>query len=66
MVSSVNNCELKGVRPMLALMAAMVLIALIVGPTLLTGQPMLLVIGIVLAGAVLLVTRRRSTLTGRR
>jgi LPXTG-motif cell wall-anchored protein len=51
---------------MLALMAAMVLIALIVGPTLLTGQPMLLVIGVVLAGAVLVLTRRRSALTGRR
>jgi LPXTG-motif cell wall-anchored protein len=43
-----------------------VLIALIVGPTLLTGQPMLLLIGAVLAGAVLLLTRRRPTLTGRR
>jgi len=51
---------------MLALMAAMVLIALIVGPTLLTGQPVLLAIGIVLAGAVLVLTRRRSALTGRR
>jgi LPXTG-motif cell wall-anchored protein len=51
---------------MLALMAAMVLIALIVGPTLLTGQPLLLVIGAVLAGAVLLLTRRRSALTRRR
>jgi len=51
---------------MLALMAAMVLIALIVGPTLLTGQPLLLLIGIVLAGTVLLATRRRSSLTGGR
>ena len=51
---------------MLALMAAMVLIALIVGPTLLTGQPLLLLIGIVLAGAVLLATRRGSSLTGGR
>jgi hypothetical protein len=51
---------------MLALMAAMVLIALIVGPTLLTGQPLLLVIGAGLAVAVLLVTRRSSTLTGGR
>ena len=51
---------------MLALMAAMVLIALVVGPTLLTGQPLLLLIGAVLAGAVLVVTRRRgSALTGR-
>jgi hypothetical protein len=51
---------------MLALMATMVLIALIVGPTLLTGQPLLLVIGVVLAGAVLLLARRASALTGRR
>jgi len=51
---------------MLALMATMVLIALIVGPTLLTGQPLLLVVGVVLAGAVLVLTRRRATLTGRR
>ena len=51
---------------MLALMATMVLIALIVGPTLLTGQPLLLVVGAVLAVAVLLVTRRASTLSGRR
>ena len=43
---------------MLALMATMVLIALIVGPTLLTGQPLLVVLGVVLAGAVLVVTRR--------
>ena len=43
---------------MLALMAAMALIALIVGPTLLTGHPVLVVIGVALAAAVLLVTRR--------
>ena len=43
---------------MLVLMATIVLIGLVVGPTLLTGQPLLIVVGVVLAGAVLLVTRR--------
>ena len=51
---------------MLALMAVMALIALIVGPTLLTGHPLLVALGVALAGAVLLVTRRGSVLTGRR
>lgn len=45
---------------MAVLMTAMALIALMVGPTFLTGQPFLIVIGVALAAAVLFVTRRRD------
>jgi len=41
-------------------MAVLAVIALMVGPTFLTGQPLLIAIGVALAGAVLLVTRRRG------
>ena len=51
---------------MLALMATMVLIAVVVGPTLLTGQPLLILVGAALAAAVLLVTRRGPVRIGRR
>lgn len=51
---------------MLMLMAALAMIALIVGPTLLTGQPLLMLVGFALAAAVLLVTRRAKVLAGRR
>jgi hypothetical protein len=53
---------------MAALMVVLALLAMIVGPILLTGQPMLVVVGVALAGAVLLVARRArraSALTGR-
>ncbi|GAA4590524.1 TctA family transporter [Actinoplanes octamycinicus] len=43
---------------MAVLMAALTLIALLVGPTLLTGQPQLILVGVALAAAVLLVARR--------
>ena len=53
---------------MAALMVAITLIALVVGPTLLTGQPLLIAVGVLLAGTVLLVARRArraTTLSGR-
>ncbi|MEU4241302.1 hypothetical protein [Actinoplanes sp. NPDC026619] len=50
---------------MLALMAAIALIAVVVGPTLLTGQPLLIAVGIVAAAAVLLVNRRARRIAGR-
>ncbi|BCJ41931.1 hypothetical protein GCM10010168_88270 [Actinoplanes ianthinogenes] len=43
---------------MAALMVSLALIALVVGPTLLTGQPLLVALGVVLAATVLLVARR--------
>jgi hypothetical protein len=43
---------------MSVLMAAIAVAALIAGPTLLTGQPLFIVVGLVLAGAVLLATWR--------
>jgi hypothetical protein len=51
---------------MAALMIAIATIALLVGPSLLTGQPLLIAVGVVLAGAILLGARRASTLSGRR
>jgi hypothetical protein len=51
---------------MAALMLTLTLIALLVGPSLLIGQPMLIAVGIVLAGAVLIVTRRAAALSRRR
>ena len=51
---------------MLALMATVALIAVVVGPALFTGQPLLIVLGVALAGAVLLVTRRRRSALRRR
>ena len=51
---------------MLFLMAALAVIGVIVGSTLLAGQPLLMVVGFVLAAAVLLVTRRARVLAGRR
>jgi hypothetical protein len=51
---------------MLMLMVALAMIALIVGPTLLAGQPVLIVLGLALAAALLLVTRRAKVLAARR
>jgi hypothetical protein len=49
---------------MLALMGAVALSLLIVGPAVLTGHPALIVVGVVLGAAVLIATRRVPT--GRR
>ncbi|GAB1691110.1 hypothetical protein [Krasilnikovia sp. M28-CT-15] len=51
---------------MVALMVAIALIALVVGPSVLIGQPLLIAVGAVLAGAVLLGARRAATLARRR
>ena len=51
---------------MAALMTVLALIALLVGPTLLTGQPALIAVGVVLAAAVLFGVRRATALTRRR
>ncbi len=50
---------------MAALMATIAMIALIAGPALFTGQPLLIVVGVALAATVLLVTRRAATLSRR-
>ena len=43
---------------MLALMGAALLALLLVGPALLTGHPLLIVVGVVLGAAILIATRR--------
>jgi hypothetical protein len=44
----------------LLLMGAFLLVCVLVGPALLTGQPLLIVAGVALGAAVLVVTRRRD------
>ncbi|BFU44024.1 hypothetical protein [Krasilnikovia sp. MM14-A1004] len=51
---------------MAALMVAIALIAVVLGPSVLIGQPALIVVGAVLAGAILLGARRAATLARRR
>ncbi|RZU53787.1 hypothetical protein EV385_5721 [Krasilnikovia cinnamomea] len=50
---------------MATLMVTIALIAVVVGPSLLTGQPLLIAVGAVLAGAILLGARRAATLARR-